>query len=141
MSNTMCPIQCQVAVVRQESQRLLGSRYDRSFHWKMFRRKRKERGTISRLIQLDFFLHGQFTMSCFSVPFQQTEEMIRHLKVAFSSLVDEADWMDDQTKIQAREKAAAMKQFLAYPDWVRSKQMLDSIYQQVHTVYANIKSH
>ena len=80
-------------------------------------------------------------MSCFFVPFQQAEEMIRHLKVAFSSLVDEADWMDDETKIQAREKAAAMKQFLAYPDWVRSKQMLDSIYQQVHTVYANIKSH
>ena len=73
-------------------------------------------------------------MSCFSVPFQQTEEMIRHLKVAFSSLVDEADWMDDQTKIQAREKAAAMKQFLAYPDWVHNKTALEMAYEGVDPI-------
>ena len=57
--------------------------------------------------------------------------MIQNIQTAFSSLVDESDWMDDETKILAREKAAAMKQFLAYPDWVRNKTALEMAYDGV----------
>jgi len=63
----------------------------------------------------------------------EAEEMIQNIQTAFSSLVDESDWMDDETKILAREKAAAMKQFLAYPDWVRNKTALEMAYDGVNT--------
>ena len=62
--------------------------------------------------------------------------MIQNIQTAFSSLVDESDWMDDETKILAREKAAAMKQFLAYPDWVRNKTALEMAYDGVIIVFS-----
>ena len=57
--------------------------------------------------------------------------MIANLQTAFSSLVEESDWMDAETKILAMEKATAMKQFLAYPDWVRNKTALEMAYSGV----------
>ena len=61
----------------------------------------------------------------------KAENMIKYLKRAFSSLVNESTWMDEPTKWAAREKAAAMKQFLAYPEWIRNDTALDNYYQAV----------
>ena len=41
--------------------------------------------------------------------------MIANLKTAFKPLVDEASWMDSATKATAREKADAIREFVAYP--------------------------
>lgn len=57
--------------------------------------------------------------------------MIGHIKTAFSSLVQESHWMDQETKIRALEKAAAMKDFVAYPDWILNKTRLSQIYEGV----------
>ncbi len=57
--------------------------------------------------------------------------MIGHLKIAFSSLVEELDWMDPETKVRALEKAAAMREFIGYPDWIANKTIVDLAYQGV----------
>ena len=44
-------------------------------------------------------------------------EMIVHLKDAFYSLVREADWMDEETKLRALDKAKAIREFIGYPEW------------------------
>jgi len=57
--------------------------------------------------------------------------MIGHLKAAFNSLVENSQWMDPETKIRALEKAAAMKEFVAYPDWILNKTKLTQAYEGV----------
>jgi hypothetical protein len=59
------------------------------------------------------------------------KEMILNLKMAFSSLVEESDWMDEETKINALEKAAAMKEYIGYPDWITNRTTLELAYQGV----------
>lgn len=59
------------------------------------------------------------------------KEMILNLKMAFSSLVEESDWMDEETKINALEKAAAMKEYIGYPDWITNRTTLEMAYQGV----------
>ncbi|XP_046453377.1 neprilysin-like isoform X2 [Daphnia pulex] len=60
-------------------------------------------------------------------------EMILNLKMAFSSLVEESDWMDEETKINALDKAAAMKEYIGYPDWITNRTTLELAYQGIKT--------
>lgn len=62
---------------------------------------------------------------------QQTELMIDSLKTSFKTLVDEATWMDTATKNIAREKVDFMREFVAYPDWIKSKTELEAYYNGV----------
>lgn len=57
--------------------------------------------------------------------------MISHLKDAFNELVKKSQWMDEETKTRALEKAASMKEFVAYPDWIRNKTELTKFYYGV----------
>ncbi|XP_064113738.1 neprilysin-1-like [Macrobrachium nipponense] len=43
-------------------------------------------------------------------------EMIHTLRSAFSDLLEENDWMDDETRSVAREKANAMNEKIGYPE-------------------------
>lgn len=61
----------------------------------------------------------------------EVQEMIRNLKMAFSSLVEESDWMDRETKINALEKAAEMKEYIGYPDWIANRTTLELAYRGV----------
>ena len=65
----------------------------------------------------------------------QMEVMIQHLKEAFNSMVDEASWIDQDTRIVVKEKAAAMKHLIAYPDWIMDHQLLDEYYDGVSAIY------
>lgn len=57
--------------------------------------------------------------------------MIANLKTAFKTLVDDADWMDSDTKAIAREKADYMSEFVGYPDWIKDKAQLEAYYDGV----------
>jgi predicted metalloendopeptidase len=59
----------------------------------------------------------------------EVEELISNLKTAFKSLVDDASWMDSATKKIAREKADAIREFIAYPDWSQNKTALEEYYK------------
>jgi len=63
----------------------------------------------------------------------QVETMIGNLKVAFKALVDEASWMDESTKVVAREKADYMSQFVGYPDFVKNKTAVEEYYSGLTT--------
>ena len=43
-------------------------------------------------------------------------EMIHKIREAFNELLDENDWMDDETRAVAKEKANSMNERIGYPD-------------------------
>ena len=71
--------------------------------------------------------------------FKQVETMIGNLKVAFKALVDEASWMDESTKVVAREKADYMSQFVGYPDFVKNKTAVEEYYSGVRCSYNTLE--
>lgn len=54
--------------------------------------------------------------------------MIKYLKAAFVTLIDEAEWMDATTKAIAREKVDAMVELVAFPNWIKKKEDVESFY-------------
>lgn len=72
--------------------------------------------------------------------FLQAVEMIGHIKTAFNSLVKESHWMDQETKVRALEKAAAMKDFVAYPDWILNRTRLSQTYEGVRSLKFRLTS-
>ena len=57
--------------------------------------------------------------------------MTKYLRKAFSKLLDELTWMDDETKVEARKKLENMRQFIGYPDEFLDQEKVDAIYDKV----------
>ena len=57
--------------------------------------------------------------------------MTQYLRKAFSKLVDDLTWMDEETKVEARKKLKNMRQFLAFPDEFLDQEKVDGIYSQI----------
>ena len=57
--------------------------------------------------------------------------MIHTLREAFSELLEENEWMDDETRAVAREKANAMNEKIGYPDMLTQPQQLAMEYENV----------
>jgi hypothetical protein len=60
---------------------------------------------------------------------------------AFSSLVRSADWMDDHTKVATLEKAAAVKHFVGFPEWLLDKDELERYYEGVSKRCTRVQVH
>lgn len=58
-------------------------------------------------------------------------EMIHTLRVAFSELLEENEWMDDETRAVARDKANAMNEKIGYPDMLTDPVELSEEYENV----------
>ncbi|KAF2352626.1 Peptidase M13 N-terminal domain [Trinorchestia longiramus] len=58
-------------------------------------------------------------------------EMIHTLRDAFSELLEENEWMDDETRAVAREKANAMNEKIGYPDMLTDSQLLSQEYENL----------
>ncbi|XP_053378445.1 neprilysin-like [Mercenaria mercenaria] len=56
-------------------------------------------------------------------------DMIGNIRHAFNELLDELDWMDEPTKVLAREKANAMKEWIGYPDEVIIVDEINKMYE------------
>uniref|UniRef100_A0A8B9J6V1 Membrane metallo-endopeptidase-like 1 n=1 Tax=Astyanax mexicanus TaxID=7994 RepID=A0A8B9J6V1_ASTMX len=65
--------------------------------------------------------------------FFQVGELIRKIQEAFVETVEELNWMDDQSKEKAREKAMAISEQIGYPDYILQEetQKLDQEYTHV----------
>ncbi|XP_042228395.1 neprilysin-1-like, partial [Homarus americanus] len=63
-------------------------------------------------------------------------EMIHTLRSAFSDLLEENDWMDDETRSVAREKANAMNEKIGYPEMLTKPKELAEEYRNL-TVMEN----
>ena len=66
--------------------------------------------------------------NCFDL---QIKTMIANLKKAFKSLVDDATWMDSDTKSKAKDKVDAMTEFIGYPQWIKNKTAVEDYYNGV----------
>lgn len=58
-------------------------------------------------------------------------EMVSDIRSEFMKILQNVDWMDDITKKNALEKAAAMTSHIAYPDELLSDSKLEQFYSSV----------
>ncbi|KAK7793461.1 hypothetical protein R5R35_011644 [Gryllus longicercus] len=56
-------------------------------------------------------------------------EMVKNIRGAFISQVHAIDWMDEETKKVAVEKAEAMTELIGYPDWYANVTALEQYYK------------
>ena len=56
------------------------------------------------------------------------QAMIKDIKAAFMERVRKVTWMDPHTKTVALEKARAMRQMIAYPEWILHQERLNERY-------------
>ncbi|XP_072047168.1 membrane metallo-endopeptidase-like 1 [Amphiura filiformis] len=56
------------------------------------------------------------------------EIMIANLRKAFKDMLEYNEWMDEETKVVAREKIDAMRQQIGYPDWIYEDDTLNEYY-------------
>ena len=62
---------------------------------------------------------------------KSANEMVKDIRDVFNEIIDELDWMDDKTRIRAKEKAAAMTTHIAYPDELLDDKKLTELYTNV----------
>ncbi|NP_001191592.1 neutral endopeptidase [Aplysia californica] len=71
-------------------------------------------------------------------------EMISGLQSAFNEIVDEVEWMDEETKVVAREKNDAIVSKIGYPEFVINSTRLTELYENYtygnDTYFENILS-
>ncbi|XP_071109862.1 neprilysin-like isoform X2 [Haliotis cracherodii] len=75
-------------------------------------------------------------------------EMIHNIRYSFYHVLEAADWMDETTRVVAREKADAIAEKIGYPEFILNDTALDLEYVDVEfykdryfeNVMANIKS-
>ncbi|KAJ8982592.1 hypothetical protein NQ317_005064 [Molorchus minor] len=58
-------------------------------------------------------------------------QMIRDLQSSFMEIIDEATWMDEESKTVAVQKVENMVTLLGYPDFADNKTLLDRFYENV----------
>ena len=61
----------------------------------------------------------------------QTIRLIVLIQDTFSRMLDEADWLDEGTKISAKDKLYNMNLKVGYPDYIIDDEALDKDYDQV----------
>lgn len=70
--------------------------------------------------------------------------MIHNIRDAFVELLAEVEWMDDGTKLVAKEKADAIQEKIGYPDYIMNDTALNMDYEGVridpHMYFENVLS-
>ncbi|KAL3861454.1 hypothetical protein ACJMK2_007488, partial [Sinanodonta woodiana] len=61
----------------------------------------------------------------------EVKEMIENIRSTFIDNVDKLDWMDNQTKMVAKEKAKAIIDLIGYPDYIMEDETLESMYANI----------
>lgn len=81
------------------------------------------RNTVPSLIGR-IFVDGEFSENDKSIAL----EIIKDVLDAFVQMVDEKDWIDEQTKRRSIAKAKAMKINIGYPDWIKNDTDIERVY-------------
>lgn len=68
-------------------------------------------------------------------------EMIHTIREAFNELLAENDWMDDETRAVAKEKADAMNERIGYPQLITNKEELLKEYNTVQEILIKFYSY
>ncbi|CAG2169814.1 unnamed protein product [Oppiella nova] len=62
----------------------------------------------------------------------KAEEMIANIKNEFYEILDEIEWMDPETRADAKTKAAVMEQHIGFPDYLMDQDKLNEEYEHLH---------
>ncbi|KAG5667540.1 hypothetical protein PVAND_015519 [Polypedilum vanderplanki] len=93
------------------------------------------RGLVCSDVTLNYFAHALgslYVRKHFKEEAKENVmEMVANLKVAFKEILDEIDWMDENTKKAAHDKADAMKSQMAYADELLDDTKLVEYYQNI----------
>lgn len=57
--------------------------------------------------------------------------MVEDIRNAFKQELSEVQWMDEETRKEAMEKADFMNYFIGYPDWYDNVTVLEEYYRGV----------
>ncbi len=63
--------------------------------------------------------------------FSQALEMVSYIHKEFMNILDKVDWMDDETRERAREKAKAITPYIGYPDELLNNTKIAALYKDV----------
>lgn len=118
--------------VEQVNERM-GLAVGRMFVRNYFRKESKE--VVSNIISkhrgrcaLNRSLFLRVHSVCISL---QAMEMIDNIREAFLDILKENDWMDEQTKAIAMDKARSINERVGYPDYILNDEELDKVYAGV----------
>ena len=59
----------------------------------------------------------------------QAEEMVGYIRREFMAILDQVDWMDEQTREEARGKAQAISSYIGYPDELLNMTLIEDLYK------------
>lgn len=65
---------------------------------------------------------------------QNALEMVRDIRAEFETILKEVEWMDDETRKNALDKAKSMATHIAYPDELLDDTKLEEFYQNVSSI-------
>ncbi|XP_066978196.1 neprilysin-like [Macrobrachium rosenbergii] len=108
---------------------------DASFHYQMIttgvtaQKSRSETCASSANDYMGMALGTKYVETYFSQQAKdEANEMVEDLRASFKDLLAINEWMDEETKPRAIEKADAISKFIAYPDWYTNATALESYY-------------
>ena len=61
----------------------------------------------------------------------QVQHLFNEIHQAFINNLDSVEWMDEQTRAYALEKAEFVTNMLGYPDYIKDQTLLDKHYENV----------
>lgn len=57
--------------------------------------------------------------------------MVENLRLGFDKIIETSDWMDNETKTEARKKLNTMRTYVSHPDWLYNITEIDEYYEDV----------
>src|SRR5699024_7066218 len=60
--------------------------------------------------------------------------MIRNIKNEFMLILEEVEWMDDETRNDAKKKAQIMEEHIGFPEYILNSTLLDKDYEHVSSI-------
>lgn len=61
----------------------------------------------------------------------QAEQMINEVRTAFQKNLRKLDWMDEETRLLADDKADAISDMIGFPDYILNPAQLDEKYKEL----------
>merc|ERR1712158_279619 len=59
------------------------------------------------------------------------DEMVRDIRAEMDVILKTIQWMDDKTRVRAREKLRTMKEYIGYPDELLQVHLLEEVYKDL----------
>ena len=57
------------------------------------------------------------------------DEMVRDIRAEMDVILKSIQWMDDKTRVRAREKLRTMREYIGYPDELLQVHLLEEVYK------------